>query len=212
MLMHRRDAVRWVAAPFAMAAWMAMVAAGFRALEAYEGTPGATGRAPPDWPEGSALGFVPRLPNVVMAVHPRCPCSRASLDLLAEIAQSAPSTSSIRLLIFRPEGTGLGWAGETCPPMLEPMWGAIRVDDPGGREAARFGLATSGAVAAFDAAGRLRFLGGLNARRGRVVPSGGAEDVASVLAGREPIRRAAAVFGCAMAGATRRPDSRRAEP
>jgi hypothetical protein len=137
---------------------------------------------------------------------------RASLDLLAEIAQSAPSTSSIRLLIFRPEGTGLGWAGETCLPMLEPMWGAIRVDDPGGREAARFGLATSGAVAAFDAAGRLQFLGGLNARRGRVVPSGGAEDVASVLAGREPIRRAAAVFGCAMAGATRRPDSRRAEP
>jgi hypothetical protein len=212
MLMYRRDAVRWVAAPLVMAAWMAMAAAGFRALETYEGTPGSTGRAPPDWPEGSALDFVPRLPNVVMAVHPRCPCSRASLDLLAEIARSAPSNSSIRLLIFRPEGTDPGWAGETCPPELEPTGGAIRVDDPGGREAARFGLATSGAVAAFDADGRLRFSGGLTARRGRVVPSGGAEDVASVLAGREPWRGVAAVFGCAMVGATRRPDSRRAEP
>jgi hypothetical protein len=212
MLSNCRDVVGRVAAPLAMATWMAMAGVGFRALEGYERTPGATGRSPQDWPLGSALEFVPHRPNAVMAVHPRCPCSRASLDLLAEIARGAPPTSSIRLLIFRPEGTGPGWAGETGLPAVESAGGAIRVDDPGGREAARFGLATSGAVAAFDAAGHLRFSGGLTASRGREVASGGAEDVASVLAGREPGRGKAAVFGCGMARPTCRPDSRRSEP
>jgi hypothetical protein len=204
--------IRRLSVFLATVAWMATAAGGFRALENYETTPGATGRPPLDWPVGTALSFVPGRPNVVMAVHPRCPCSQASLALLAEIARRSPAPASLRLLVFRPEGAGRGWAGDSFLPADMRMDGVSLVEDSGGHEAARFGLATSGAVAAFDAAGHLRYSGGLTAGRGRESASEGAEAVSAVLACREPGRVAAAVFGCGIIHPKSRPISGRVKP
>src|SRR4051794_20557476 len=66
-------------------AWLAALGLGFYGVMAYETTPGPTGEAPPAWPSGSALPRVAGVPNVVMAVHPKCPCTGASLDTLASI-------------------------------------------------------------------------------------------------------------------------------
>lgn len=175
-------------------AWAGAVAAGFGVIEAYESTPGPTAPASSGWPGGSALAFVPGRPNVVMALHPRCPCSRASLDALAEIVRSTPGPVSVRLLIYRPERSSPAWASSGSGPID----GAGRVDDPGGAEAGRFGLATSGLVAAFDAGGRPRFSGGLTAGRGRSGPSDGGEALRAVLRAEVPARLRWAVYGCGL--------------
>ena len=183
----------------AAVAWLALVAAGFAAIERYESTPGAADRSPAGWPAGSALVPAAGRPNAVMAVHPRCPCTRASLAILGEILARVPGGPSVRLLVYRPGGAG--GSG--------PEWSAVApagasvVDDPGGLEASRFGLATSGAIAAFDAKGRRKFAGGLTAGRGREAISGGGEALLAVLAGREPIGGLAPVFGCGLRGAPR---------
>ena len=192
-----------VAATVTAASWAVVVALGFGAIEAYERRPGAAGSVPAAWPPASALGFAWGRPHVVMAVHPRCPCSRASLEVLAEMTGRLRGPSTVRLLVFRPEGSAPGWAGESFAKAAGQVLGAELADDPGGREAARFGLATSGAVAAFDASGVLKFSGGLTATRGRAGDSEGAEAVSAVLRGDEPARRAAVVFGCGLRDATR---------
>ena len=196
------------AAVLALVAWMALAAAGFLVLEAHERTPARGIARRRDWPEGTALGFVPGLPNVLMAVHPRCPCTRASLEGLADVVRRSPGAASVRLLVFRPEGAAEDWAGAPCSRAIAEVPGATRVDDPGGVEAARFGLMTSGAVAAFDAAGRSRFSGGLTGGRGLSGRSAGGEAVLEILEGRVPVAgggarlrlRAGPALGAAGAG------------
>jgi hypothetical protein len=70
------------------------------------------------------------------------------------------------------------------------------VDDPGGVEAARFGLSTSGATTAFDAEGQRRFTGGLNATRGGEDLSEGGLALLAILRGDAPVRPSADAFGC----------------
>ncbi len=136
--------------------------------------------------------------DILMAVHPRCPCTRSSLIELAEALRDAPPGASARLLIFRPPGESPDWAGTSFLKAAEAVAGAEVVDDPGGVEASRFGLETSGAVVAFDARGRRRYCGGLTSARGKAGPSEGTRALRSVLAGSEPGRRAAPVFGCGL--------------
>ncbi|WP_435022672.1 RedB protein (plasmid) [Tundrisphaera sp. TA3] len=210
--MPRRSPTRWAAATVAIALWLGMVAAGFRAIEVHETTAGDVGRVPASWPDATTLDFVPRRPNVLMAVHPRCPCTRASLDLLLAGTRGMALDASIRLLVYRPEDATPDWGGASVMPFVGSGGGAAVVDDPGGREAATFGLVTSGAVAAYDGEGRLRFSGGLTAVRGRDIPSRGAEALGSVLSGRDPSTGSSSVFGCGMAAASCLPAAGRSGP
>lgn len=139
-------------------------------------------------------------PEVVMAVHPKCPCTRAGLRTLGEIVDDPRGCASIRLLVFRPAGSGEGWGREALKDATASTSGLALVDDPGGIEAARFGLETSGAMAVFDAHGRLQFTGGLNVGRGAAGPSAGAESLIAVLAGRRPVLSSCDAFGCPLSG------------
>ena len=70
--------------------------------------------------------------------------------------------------------------------------------DDGAREAERFGIATSGTVALYDARGKLLFHGGITPARGHEGDSFGRERVISLLATGKADRADAPVFGCAL--------------
>jgi hypothetical protein len=74
--------------------------------------------------------------------------------------------------------------------------GVRTVEDPGGREATRFGADTSGATLLYDAAGRLAFAGGLTMSRGHEGNSFGEERIVALLTGTTPDRNDSPVFGC----------------
>ena len=177
-------------------AWLAVVASGFFTLELYEKTPGPEGSSVAGWPVDSSLSREMGRPNVVAAVHPLCPCSRASLEVLADIVRQSPTPVSVRLLIFQPEEEDPSWDRHAMDRSIAAIAGAVARDDPGGVEAKRFGLATSGAVAAFDSSARKRFAGGLTARRSGPVRSAGADALTAILQGRLPGFAKAPVFGC----------------
>ncbi len=186
---------RFIAVPAALA-WLSAVLAGFVTLHAYEATPGPAGRSPEGWPAGSRLAPATGRADVLMAVHPRCPCTRASLEALAEIVRESPGAGSVRLLAYRPEGSPEGWGSTGIRRATEIVPGAIVVDDPGGVEALRFGLGTSGAVVAFDGLGHRRFSGGLTAGRGIGERSAGGASLGEVLANRGPARADCQTYGC----------------
>src|SRR6266516_3119417 len=65
--------------------WLLAVGAGIRILARYDSTPGNRGPSPVLWPSETTLQRDSTRATLVMVLHPRCPCSRASLGELAEL-------------------------------------------------------------------------------------------------------------------------------
>src|SRR2546422_955144 len=63
--------------------WLAAVSAGSLAMLRYANTPGHTAQAPLQWSAGSLIARDSQRATLVMFVHPRCPCSRASVGELS---------------------------------------------------------------------------------------------------------------------------------
>jgi hypothetical protein len=166
----------------AVALWCVGLGVGLQQVHAYAATAGAEHEAPASWPATELprrAGF-----TLVMFVHAECPCSRASLAELATLP-IAP------VIVFVGDGDGASWELARAIP------GSTVVRDPDGREAARFGAATSGATVVYDRAGALRFTGGITGSRGHTGDNVGRRAVADLLAGSEALATHA-VFGCTL--------------
>jgi hypothetical protein len=72
------------------------------------------------------------------------------------------------------------------------------IDDVGGREAARYGIVTSGHVLLFDPSGARLFSGGITGSRAHEGDNDGAEAVVRLVMGSGPAVPAHPVFGCAV--------------
>ena len=60
--------------------WALLVVAGFVSLDGYAHGPGPADVPPPLWPEGA--GPAPTEDTLLVFLHPRCPCSRATVEQL----------------------------------------------------------------------------------------------------------------------------------
>ena len=173
-------------------AWLATVAAGFAAWGAYDATPGprADGVVAAE-PAGPAW-------TLTLYAHPHCPCTRASLAELAELARALPPGAEVRVAFVRPAGTAAGWERTASWDEAAAIPGVRVRCDAGGAEAARAGATTSGHAVLADAAGRVAFRGGLTRGRGRAGESAGWRAVLEIVAG-GMAEGEAPVFGCPLA-------------
>ena len=185
--------------PLAAAVWMTGAGTGFVALAAYKATPGPALRSPGDWPAGTALQPGARF-TLVLFAHPRCPCTRASLSQLREVLSSHGEGVRAYVVLVRPRGAPAGFERSALWASAASIPGVTVVADPDGAEAERFRADTSGHAALYDAAGRLRFSGGLTSSRGHQGDSPGQDAVRAILSGRALPGGAggdgAPVFGC----------------
>lgn len=175
--------------------WVGSLALGVDRLMAYERRPGARLAAGPEWPRDSRLTRLPGQPTLVIAVHPKCPCTAATFDELITVLSRAPGTAGI-VLFARPSGLPSSWAHTSLWEKVKSLPGWTPVEDEGGIESARFGASTSGHVLVYDATGRLRFSGGITSARGARGGSAGADAVLALLSGRPPAFERTPVFGC----------------
>src|SRR5664279_4276966 len=65
--------------------WLLVSVVGLWWLFQYVSTPGAQSAALTDWPSDSSIERAASGPTLVMFVHPRCPCTRASLAELERV-------------------------------------------------------------------------------------------------------------------------------
>jgi hypothetical protein len=172
----------------AVVAWALLAGAGLHWLAQYKTTPGAQQEAPRLWPADSKLPHAPGRNSLLLFLHPQCPCSRATLEELAQIHGDAAIS-----IVFSDSAAFEGSSWDTA----QKIGAAISVDKDG-LEAARFGAHTSGQVILYDAAGRLQFAGGITASRGHLGDNIGRQAVQDVLAGRPARWDTHAVFGCAL--------------
>jgi uncharacterized protein with PIN domain len=178
--------------------WSAAVVAGFLCVLKYETTPGNADEPPLSWPLDSAIHPKLNQANLVFAVHPRCPCTRASINEFAELLAKHSGEIAAHVLVYRPENGEIGWERTDHWRRLEAIRDTSIRPDEDGMEAKRFGLLSSGHVLLYDKSGRLRFSGGLTNARGHAGKSLGRNAIAAILEDNEPEQTKTHIYGCSL--------------
>lgn len=180
------------------AGWLLLIGVGMHGLARYSLTPGRSGESPRFWPATTAL---PRATNtflLVLALHPRCPCSRATLSELAHVMTQCNGRLNTVVLFVQPPGQTAAWAKHDLWEIAARIPGVTPVLDPGGREARNFGAFTSGQAALYDVRGRLAFRGGITGARGQSGRNASELAVIRTVLKGESHPVPAPVFGCAL--------------
>lgn len=176
--------------------WAIAIAVGLGLLWKHQGAPSPVGKAPIAWPAEVALARVPGRPTLVTCVHPRCPCTRASLAQLSELLIRYPGRVNAYVVFEIPPGLTDDarerelWKTASKIPQVTPV---VDVDGSIGRH---FGAQTSGETFFYDANGSLRFSGGITAARGHVGDNDGSSAIEDLLNSVPPKTAKTHVFGC----------------
>jgi hypothetical protein len=177
-------------------AWSLVVGLGFLLLGAYAARPGNAGAPPVSWPAASLVRLDDGRSNLLFFLHPRCPCSRASLAELAWIMSRCGDKVSAHALLLRPERLPREWGESGIEPDSVKVPNLAVMQDDQGAEARRFRVATSGHVLLYDSRGRLTFSGGITAARGHQGGNYGRDAVVAAIEGEKAGRSKNPVFGC----------------
>jgi hypothetical protein len=184
----------WVT--MAVAAWAFAVGFGMERLWNYSLTPGLAAPAPGDWPDSTLISPRPGQATLIMFIHPRCPCSRASLEELRVTLERRPDKASAWVLFMRPQGVQDDWPKTASWKAAQQIPGVTVAVDSDGAEAARFGATTSGHVVLYDAQRQAVFSGGITAARGHLGENDGERQLIALLDGSDVIRSRYPVYGC----------------
>lgn len=180
--------------------WVLVVAFGLTALWSYSLAAGEPGHPPRDWPATALIKRLPNRPTVVIAVHPRCPCSRATIGELSTLMARADGRISAFVLFAKPAEMSDDWVKGDLWTKAVAIPGVTVLQDDGGLESTRFGALTSGQTLLYDASGRLRFSGGITKARGHHGDNDGLAAVTALATGASAGRAESPVFGCALFG------------
>lgn len=180
--------------------WLAAAAAGFIVLLNYQNARGRVGLTPQHWPSASRLALDSNNDTLIMFAHPRCPCTRASLEELNRLLGRSEGKVAAQVVFFRPAAFSSDWVRNGLWKSAAAMPGVTVVEDIDGAQARLFGAKTSGYVVLYDAAGKLLFEGGITSGRGHAGDNAGEEAVASLLKGHAVALAQTPVYGCSLLG------------
>lgn len=183
-------------------AWGLAVFGGLAGMWAYAEAAAPPPEAGPAWPVSATLGREAGRLTLVMAVHPKCPCSRASLAELRILLARVPRRPVVDVLVFRPADVPAGWEATGLWTAASAIPGVHVIRDDEGRQARVFGTLASGSVLLYSADGRLLFSGGITSARGHEGDNAGLEALVSLLTDARPAASRFPVFGCLL-GAVR---------
>ena len=181
------------------ALWLVAALAGSFYLMQHAQSPGPEGTPPELWPTASRASHHPRLPTLVMFVHPRCPCSRASIGELEVLMAHCQDRLSAQVWFLLPEGMREDWAKTDLWRNAEAIPGVTAHLDGGGIEARRFHAETSGQTVLYDRGGTLLFHGGITIARGHSGDNPGRSAVLALVGHELSGLASTSVFGCALA-------------
>lgn len=165
-------------------------------LMRYSLSPAPASRAALQWPATNITRPVGA--TLVTAVHPYCPCTRASLEELSRVLAKSNGRLAVRILFYRPLDKPSSWARTGTWKTAAALPATQVIEDTAGREARRFGLRTSGETALYDARGQLVFRGGITSARGHAGDNYGADAIVQFVNAKVRSRSLTPVFGCSL--------------
>lgn len=178
--------------------WLGLVGLGFGAVLKYENTPGEAGQAPGNWPVASRLKLDAQLPTLIIFAHPRCPCTRATIEELNRLLVQTHDKVSTQVWFFQPEGLAEDWSRSDLWHNAAAIPGLQVRADIGGQAARQFGAETSGLVLLYNPEGQLLFRGGITGGRGHAGNNAGESTVVALLQGKSAQLQQTPVYGCSL--------------
>jgi hypothetical protein len=190
----KRAAPRALPAVFIL--WLSLVCAGIAALWLYSTAPGKDGEPPHQWPSSSSLQRRAEASTLLMFVHPKCPCSRASIGELAALLAHSGGRLCVKVIFLQPPGEADSWVHTGLWHAASELPGTEIISDLDSRETKLFRAAVSGETFVYDASGHLRFHGGITVARGHLGDNAGCSAIECYAnTGTIPLSRTPA-FGC----------------
>jgi hypothetical protein len=136
--------------------------------------------------------------TLVLFIHPRCDCTKASAHELSQLERKVRSAFNVRVVAYYPEHEAKSWADTDLLAELRALPRTEIIYDRGGKLSYSLGARSSGYTMLFDRKGQLQFRGGLTESRGHVGESQGGRSIAALIEGREPEARVTPHFGCSL--------------
>lgn len=182
-----------------VALWLLAVAGGGAWLysRSFDAAPAGTPQT--SWPAASRLRPASAGCTLVVALHPECPCSVATVDELAGIIARNPGRLEARLLFAQYDGLAGRAEDSDLWKKAAALPGVTLVADRGSEEIHRFDARTSGESRLYDTKGRLRFKGGITLGRGHRGDNPGQSAVCALARNDSgELAVSTPVFGCAL--------------
>lgn len=180
------------------AVWGGCVSAGWYLLERETSTPAAPREFAAHWPDDSQLPRVPERPTLVVFLHPRCPCSRATLEELSRLTTRIADRASVLAVFLAPQSHGENWHQTDQWNAARRIPGVQVIADVDGLEARRFQADVSGRTLLFDADGVRLFDGGITQSRGHVGDNSGSAAIAELVLRGGSTTTHGRAFGCTL--------------
>lgn len=204
------DRLSWPLAA-ALIVWIAFAVAGWYGISAYglNGDPQATTSIVSQWPVDSTIVRLTERPTLVLFLHPKCPCSRATVGELERLPLLIPSDAlpDVCVVAAAPRATGDLWWSSPFLDRIARLPNARMVRDPGGVETDLFGARVSGTVLLFDSAGNRLYAGGVTMSRGHAGDNVGLQAVTKLLGDHRASVSPIPPLGCEMVREARQPTS-----
>lgn len=162
----------------AFAVWVCVLVLALGAMTAYSYRPGVQDSTVVQWPKVSGIPRTAAQPTLLLFLHPKCACSRATLNELERLMPHLKDKVSVHILFadfpkpeLKPDQSDLWRQAQRIPGV-----GQVGVDE-GNVEQSRFGAKTSGQVYLFDEVGGLAFSGGITPSRGHMGDNAGRDAI-----------------------------------
>lgn len=183
----------------ALTLWAVLVGSGIAVIASYDNAPGnhSNQTAPTIWPDTMSIPRSSTHPTLVMAIHPQCPCSRASLNELNGIlAHINDRPLTLYLLFFQPDNFPVSWQQTDLWHMAQSLPHTNIINDTNGQLATALGLTTSGETALYLPTGELAFHGGITPSRGHEGDNIGRSSLIALLRQQKANHSTSFTFGC----------------
>jgi hypothetical protein len=180
--------------------WLLAVGTGFAMFLNYQNTGGFSGATAAQLPAGSRLVQTSGRDTLVMFAHPRCPCTRTSLDELNRLMARVSDHVNAQVWFYQPTNAAPAWSRTSSWFSAAAIPGVTVHEDVDGTQARLFGAETSGTILLYDYHGNLLFKGGITGSRGHAGDNLGEDAIASLCLGQAAATNQTPVFGCSLFG------------
>jgi hypothetical protein len=178
--------------------WISLLFVGHLVLYEYELTPSPLANTKRVFPQVSNVQLAHGRQNIVMFLHPGCPCSEATVDEFHELMREGEKDSVGTVVLYMPPEKEAEWSLAPIIQSVKRIRNVTIEYDTDGSQAETFGVTTSGHVLIYDGRGVLQFTGGITGSRGHTGDNHYFDLAKQCILARRAKYTTTPVFGCAL--------------
>jgi len=146
--------------------WLTLIIGGFYFIQAYNARPGQAAAAPEKWPQNKLISPATGESNLLVFLHPMCPCSKATIEELTDILAAHGKNIHPKFVIMTPDDADPAWNNSSLMQKVKAIPGGEIIHSPHGSLEKLFSVHTSGQILLYNPEGQLVFSGGITTARG----------------------------------------------